>query len=267
MDVTGTAPSGAPATAALLHADGVIKRYGGLAAVDGLSFTVTDGEIFGIAGPNGAGKTTLFDVVTGIVKADEGTIHFRGESIRTASVHHICQMGLARTFQLPSVFDTQTVAANVVAGAHFGRPHHWWCGQRATDEVLGTAQAELDFVGLGERAGQLAGPLAVFDKKRLMIASALATTPTVLFLDEPFGGLTPPEVDQLMGLLGKVKDRGITIVLIEHVMRALMALSDRVLIMNHGRKLFEGSPADVLADEEVIRVYLGRKGDQEADDA
>ncbi|MCZ3388953.1 MAG: ABC transporter ATP-binding protein [Actinomycetia bacterium] len=253
--------------APLLQAEGVVKRYGGLAAVDGISFTVESGAIVGIAGPNGAGKTTLFDVVTGIVRADEGSITFAGEPIHKASVHHICQLGLARTFQLPSVFDTQTVAANVLAGAHFGHPHPWWSGLRTKRELLEATQRELSFAGLADRSAALAGPLAAFDKKRLMIASALASDPSLLFLDEPFGGLTPHEVDELMELLTAIRGRGITIVIIEHVMRALMALSDRVLIMNHGSKLFEGSPADVLADEEVVRVYLGRKGEQEADDA
>lgn len=263
MDLTEPSSKGAP----LLQAEGVVKRYGGLAAVDGISFTVEAGAIIGIAGPNGAGKTTLFDVVTGMVRADEGSITFAGEPIQHASVHRICQMGLARTFQLPSVFDTQTVASNVLAGAHFGHPHKWWSGLRVKRELLEATQREMSFAGLADRSAAQAGPLAVFDKKRLMIASALASDPSLLFLDEPFGGLTPPEVDQLMELLAAIQRRGITIVLIEHVMRALMALSDRVLIMNHGSKLFEGSPADVLADEEVVRVYLGRRGDQEADDA
>jgi ABC-type branched-subunit amino acid transport system ATPase component len=240
----------------------VVKRYGGLAAVDGVDFEVHEGETFGIAGPNGAGKTTLFDVVTGISRASDGLVLFDGEQIQDASVHRICHLGISRTFQLPSVFDSQTALANVLAGAQFGGGAGWWTTLRASDQVLASAHAELDFVGLGDRTAALAGPMPVFDKKRLMIASALATRPRMLFLDEPFGGLSPSEVDQLVGLLRQVKDRGITIVLIEHVMRALMALSDRVLIMNQGRTLFLGSPADVLADEEVVRVYLGRKGDQ-----
>lgn len=240
----------------------MVKRYGGLAAVDGVDFEVQEGETFGIAGPNGAGKTTLFDVVTGITRASDGTVVFAGEQIQDASVHRICHLGISRTFQLPSVFDSQTVLANVLAGAQFGGGAGWWTSLRASGAVVDSARAELDFVGLGDRSAALAGPMPVFDKKRLMIASALATHPKMLFLDEPFGGLTPSEVDELVGLLRGVKERGITIVLIEHVMRALMALSDRVLIMNQGRTLFLGSPADVLADEEVVRVYLGRKGDR-----
>lgn len=241
----------------------MVKRYGGLAAVDGVDFEVAEGETFGIAGPNGAGKTTLFDVVTGISHASDGLVLFSGEQIQDASVHRICHLGISRTFQLPSVFDSQTALANVLAGAQFGDGTAWWKALRVSASVREAAQAELEFVGLADRSAALAGPMPVFDKKRLMIASALATRPRMLFLDEPFGGLTPPEVDELVALLRSVKDRGITIVLIEHVMRALMALSDRVLIMNQGRTLFLGSPADVLADEEVVRVYLGRAGDRE----
>jgi len=251
----------------LLRARGVVKRYGGLAAVDGVDFDVLDGETFGIAGPNGAGKTTLFDVVTGIVGATAGEIEFAGKPIQNASVHGICHAGIARTFQLPSVFDSQTVLANVLVGAQYGQGGSWFGSTRAKPEVLARAKDELVFVGLGARAGALAGPMPVFDKKRLMIASALATQPRMLFLDEPFGGLSPSEVDELMVLLTKVKARGITIVLIEHVMRALMALSDRVLIMNQGKTLFQGSPHDVLRDAEVVRVYLGKRGDKDKDDA
>jgi branched-chain amino acid transport system ATP-binding protein len=241
----------------------VVKRFGGLAAVDGVDFDVHEGETFGIAGPNGAGKTTLFDVVTGIARSTEGTITFSGREIQDASVHRICHLGISRTFQLPSVFDSQTALANVLAGAQFGSGRPWWSSSRATPEVLRRAREELEFVGLADRAAAPAGPMAVFDKKRLMIASALATGPRMLFLDEPFGGLSPSEIDELVGLLRDVKARGITVVLIEHVMRALMALADRVLIMNQGKTLFLGSPADVLADEEVVRVYLGRKGDKD----
>lgn len=244
----------------LLETVDVVKTYGGLAAVDGLTFRVEEGETFGIAGPNGAGKTTLFDVVTGLVRATSGEILMRGEPIQEVTVHQICRLGIARTFQQPSVFDTQSVLSNALAGAQFGGGRSFLSGLRLAPEVLERAAAELEFVGLGDRAGELAGPLPVFDKKRLMIASALATDPVLLFLDEPFGGLNAGEVDQLMALLRAIKERGVTLVLIEHVMRALMSLSDRVLIMNHGKSLFEGSPADVIADEEVVRVYLGRAG-------
>ncbi len=250
-------------SAALLRARGLVKRYGGLAAVDGVDFDIFEGETFGIAGPNGAGKTTLFDVVTGITSATDGVVEFSGKQIQKASVHEICHLGISRTFQLPSVFNSQTALANVLVGAQYGQPRGWLKASRVEPEVLDRAKRELIFVGLTKKASALGGPLPVYDKKRLMIASALATQPRMLFLDEPFGGLSPSEVDELMVLLAKVKERGITIVLIEHVMRALMALSDRVLIMNQGKTLFLGSPADVLRDEEVVRVYLGKRGDRD----
>jgi branched-chain amino acid transport system ATP-binding protein len=242
---------------ALLDVDGVVKAYGGLRAVDGLTFSVDEGEIFGIAGPNGAGKTTLFDVITGMVRSTSGVIRFDGTEIQQLTVHRICHLGIARTFQVPSVFDTQTVLANVVAGAHFGSVRPMWSSLRLRGDVGQRARDELDFVGLGHRAGDLAGPLAVFDKKRLMIASALASQPKMLFLDEPFGGLTDSEVDSLMRLIRRIRERSVTIVLIEHVMRALTALAERVLIMNQGQFLFQGPPERMLEDPEVVRVYLG----------
>lgn len=242
---------------ALLDVDGVVKTYGGLRAVDGLSFKVEDGEIFGIAGPNGAGKTTLFDVITGMVRSTSGVIRFDGTEVQHLTVHRICHSGIARTFQVPSVFDTQTVLANVVAGAHFGPGRSIWSSLRLRSDVEDRALEELSFVGLGHRAADLAGPLAVFDKKRLMIASALASRPKMLFLDEPFGGLTDSEVDSLMGLIRRIRERSVTIVLIEHVMRALTTLAERVLIMNQGQFLFQGPPKQMLQDPDVVRVYLG----------
>ncbi|GFG51821.1 ABC transporter ATP-binding protein [Mycolicibacterium agri] len=242
---------------ALLETISITKRFGGLTAVNEVSISVQDGQIFGIAGPNGAGKTTFFDVVTGMTKATSGEVRFRGENVTRASVTDICHKGIARTFQHPAVFDSQTVLANVVVGAHFGAGRSWWKAMRKSRETIERAVAELEFVGLAGRADRPAGPLPVFDKKKLMIASALATQPVILFLDEPFGGLSLSEIDELMALLIQIKQRDITIVLIEHVMRALMTLSDRVLIMNQGKTLFEGTPTEVVAHEEVVRVYLG----------
>ena len=241
----------------LFEARRISKRYGGLNAVDDVSFQVKAGETFGIAGPNGAGKTTLFVIVTGMTELSAGEIDFQSKPIHQASVHEICHRGIARTFQLPSVFDSETVLANAVVGAHNGNGPRWWTGLRRNAATLERAERELESVGLSHMAAAEAGPLPVFDKKRLMIASALAGEPVMLFLDEPFGGLTLSECDELIALLTSIRGRGITIVLIEHVMRALMALSDRVLIMNQGKTLFEGVPSEVLANEEVMRVYLG----------
>lgn len=243
------------------------KRYGGLTAVDQVSFEVHEGEIFGIAGPNGAGKTTLFDVVTGMVRATSGEVRFRGTPIHRASIHEICHLGITRTFQKPSVFDSETVMGNAVVGAHFGSGAPWWRGLSRNADAWDRAAAALDFVGLGEQAGELSGPLPVYDKKRLMIASALASSPRMLFLDEPFGGLSDEEIDALLVLLERINGDGVTIVLIEHVMRALMSLSDRVLIMNQGRTLRQGQPGEVMSDPEVVRVYLGSSADEAASTA
>ena len=204
----------------LLQVHKVAKHFGQLKAVDGLSFAVSEGETLGIAGPNGAGKTTLFDVITGMTRATSGTVTFRGRAIQEAPIQEICHLGIARTFQLPTVFDTQTILANALVGAHFGKPKRLWTGLRRDPAIIHRAIQAVEFVGLGERFGDVAGPLPVFDKKRIMIASALATDPVMLFLDEPFGGLNPDETDRLIALFGEIKRLGVTLVLIEHVMRA-----------------------------------------------
>ncbi len=251
----------------LLQVRDATKRYGGLTAVDRVSFDVHRGEIFGIAGPNGAGKTTLFDLVTGMVRATSGQVLFQDEEIQRSSVHEICHRGITRTFQKPSVFDSETVMGNVVVGAHFGSGKPWWQSLTRDQAVWDRSLEALEFVGLSERANDVSGPLPVYDKKRLMIASALASEPTMLFLDEPFGGLTDDEIDALLVLLHRVNEAGITLVIIEHVMRALMALSDRVLIMDQGRTLRQGEPHAVMSDPEVVRVYLGSSATEAAETA
>lgn len=244
---------------ALLAVDGLAKHYGGLAAVDGISFDVAEGEVLGIAGPNGAGKTTLFDLVSGHARVTGGRIVLAGTEIQRLPIHRISRLGLARTFQVPSVVDSKTVFANVVLGSHFAaagsrRPLRFGAAafERA-DDALRT-------VGLTAVAGRPAGQLPVYDKKRLMIAQALAGRPRLLLLDEPAGGLTPDEVDELVELVGAIRGAGVTVVLIEHVMRALTAVADRILVMSQGRRMFEGTPAEMLADAEVARVYLGTGG-------
>ncbi len=241
----------------LLSVEGLTKRYGGLAAVDDLTFHVLSGETFGIAGPNGAGKTTLFDTITGHAKASDGRIVFRDEEIHERSSHEICHRGIARTFQIPVVFPEHTVLGNILVGSYFGRRSRLLPGTRFDAGSVERAREAASFVGLGDKLSVVAAPLSLFDKKRLMIASAIATEPTLLMLDEPVGGLSPGEVDEILELVRRIRVTGVTIVLIEHVMRALMSISDRVMVMNHGRLLFEGTPADVQRHEEVIRVYLG----------
>ncbi|HXF74236.1 MAG TPA: ABC transporter ATP-binding protein [Actinomycetota bacterium] len=232
------------------------KRYGGLAAVDGLTFSVAEGETLGIAGPNGAGKTTLFDVISGHAAASSGRVRFMGREIQRMPAHAICALGIARTFQVTVAFPELTVLGNILVGAYFGRGRRR-IGLRFDRASIDRAIEAASFVGLGDRLDVRAGPLSLFDKKRLMIASSLATEPRLLLLDEPVGGLTPAETDSILELVRRVRDGGVTVIVIEHVMRALMSISDRVVIMNHGRLLFDGTPRDVVRDAEVIRVYLG----------
>ena len=231
------------------------KNYGGLRAVVDISFRASSGEILGIVGPNGAGKTTLFDVITGHAATTSGDVLLQGRSIVHEPVHRRCLLGVARTFQQPTVADSMTVLENLYLAASFRRDRNG-AGRKGDLEV---ARRYLEFVGLQDRTEADAGPLGVFDKKRLMLATALATNPKVLLLDEPFSGLNPQEIDRIMTLIRRVRDSGLAVVCIEHVMRALTALADRILVMHHGAELFLGTPAEMLANEQVIEVYLGQR--------
>ena len=248
----------------VLEARQVSKSFGGLRAVDDVSFAVTGGEILGIVGPNGAGKTTLFDVITGHTRPTSGEVLLDGRSLAGVPVHRRSRLGVARTFQHPTVAGSLTVAENMLLAASFRRPDGSGQPGRARGRAAGEVAAELlEFVGMADKAGLESGPLGVFDAKRLMLGTALAMNARALLLDEPFGGLTPAEIDDTMGLIGRVRDRGLAVVCIEHVMRALTSLADRVLVMHHGATFFEGTPQEMLADERVIEVYLGsrhRKG-------
>jgi branched-chain amino acid transport system ATP-binding protein len=244
-------------TETLLEVRDLSKHYGGLAAVRELSFSVARGQIFGIAGPNGAGKTTLFDTISGHTRATTGQVLLEGRRIEHLPAHTICQQGIARTYQIPAVFPGQTVLANAMVGSEFGHRPRLLSTLGFGDGIVTRARDGLAFVGLADREAETAGRLSVFDTKRLMIASALATEPRLMLFDEPVGGLNATEIRAICDLIRAVRDAGITVVLIEHVMSALMSLSDRVMIMNHGAKLYEGTPAEVATDAEVVRVYLG----------
>ena len=237
---------------------GLSKYFGALAAVKDLSFEVKRGEIFGITGPNGAGKTTLFNLLSGHIPVSAGTIRFDGHEIQRLPPHRICRLGLVRTFQIPQVFGGMTVAENVLVGSCFGR-HSKWLTLSFDQDARTRADEALAFTGLSSKADWPAHLISVYEKKLLMVASALATNPRVLMLDEPFSGLNHVQIDAFMQLIKMVNERGITILLIEHVMRALMKLSDRVMVMHHGEKLFEGTPKEIGSDPRVIQVYLGRK--------
>lgn len=251
----------AGAAESVLEARQITKLYGGLRAVDGVSFAVGPGEILGIAGPNGAGKTTLFDTITGHTVPTSGEIILAGEPVHEAKIHQRCRLGLARTFQHPVAAETLTALENTYLAASFrrGTPRR---RSRAADVAAGSEA--LAAVGLEHHHSTLAALLPIALKKRLMIATALATNPHVLLLDEPFGGLNAREVDETVSLIERIRDTGMAIVCIEHVMRALVALADRVLVMHHGAELFIGTPEAMLADERVIEVYLGVRGGRAA---
>lgn len=240
----------------ILECQQVSKAYGGLLAVNDLSFAVEPGEVYGLVGPNGAGKTSLFDCISGVSRASSGVIRFRDREIQGLRAHQICQLGLARTFQTTVAFDSQTVLANVLVGSTYGRG-----GENPflsfNEPAVGAAMDALALCGLGERQSAMAGQLPVLARKRLMLATALATRPGLLLLDEPFGGLNPGERLQMIALIRNIARTDVTVVMIEHVMKAVQALADRILVMDHGQQIAEGKPSTVLRDPRVIEVYLG----------
>ncbi len=242
--------------AAVLECERLSKRFGGLAAIQDLTFHVEEGEIYGIAGPNGAGKSTLFNLIAGHLPLTAGRIRFAGRDITGLMPHRVFQLGIARTFQTPAVFGSLSVRENVLVGAYFGHQTRGLPTLRFGASARDAAEA-LRLTGMEERAEAPASQCSVFEKKRLMIASAMASKPRVLLLDEPVGGLNAGETDALMELIRRIQSGGVTIVLIEHVMRALVGLANRVLILHHGEKIFEGLPANLRDAEQVVRVYLG----------
>ena len=242
----------------VLQAREVRKDFGGLRAVADVSFDVAPGEVLGIAGPNGAGKTTLFDVITGHTRATAGEVLLAGNVITSDPVHVRARLGLARTFQQPTVARSLTVAENMLLAASFGRPRAPGRG-RAGQNSREIAAEFLELVGLGGKAQVQSDLLGIFDRKSLMLGTALATGASAILLDEPFGGLSPAEIGRTIDLIGTIRQRGLAIVCIEHVMRALTTIADRVMVMHHGAVFFEGTPAQMLADEKVIEVYLGAR--------
>jgi branched-chain amino acid transport system ATP-binding protein len=248
--------AGAVTRTPVLQAREVRKDFGGLRAVADVSFEVAPGEVLGIAGPNGAGKTTLFDVITGHTRATAGEVLLAGRAITDQPMHARARLGLARTFQQPTVARSLTVAENMLLAAAFGRPRASGRGGPAARDV---AAEYLEFVGLTGKAPVQSDLLGVYDRKTLMLGTALATGASALLLDEPFGGLSPAEIGRTIDLIGRTRERGLAIVCIEHVMRALTTIADRIMVMHHGAVFFEGTPSQMLADEKVIEVYLGAK--------
>jgi branched-chain amino acid transport system ATP-binding protein len=234
---------------ALLEIRGLTKRYGGLLANDSVSLTVNQGEIVGLIGPNGAGKTTLFNCISGTERASSGQALLEGRDIVGMDPEDICKLGLARTFQVVRTFRDMSVLDNVLAGALL----------RAAD-VRSARQAALEvieFCGLAERRDALGASLTIADRKRLEIARALATRPKLLLLDEAMAGLNPRERREAVDLVRRIHSAGTTVLLVEHVMEVIMPISDRVVVLNYGRKLVEDLPERVARNEEVIRAYLG----------
>ncbi|MCC7272204.1 MAG: ABC transporter ATP-binding protein [Alphaproteobacteria bacterium] len=243
-------------SAPILAATGLTKRFGGLLAVDGVDFEIARGEIVGLIGPNGAGKTTFVDLLTGVQMATSGSIRLGERDATRLSAHERSRLGLARTFQIPRPFQDMTILENVMVGALFG------VGGRAVGMEAARRQATdaLARAGLGGLADRRTDILTTSGRKRLEIARCLAAQPMLLFLDEPLGGLNATEVNEALDLIRTLRDGGVTIVFIEHIVPAVMSVSDRVFVLAGGRKLAEGKPAEILADGAVRRAYLGDVG-------
>jgi branched-chain amino acid transport system ATP-binding protein len=233
----------------LLEATDITKRFGGLSAVSAVDFRVESGEIVGLIGPNGAGKTTFFNLISGFLRPDEGDVRFDGRSILGRKPSDICKTGMTRTFQIVKPFPEMTVTDNVLVGAF---NHH-----RDASEARAKAREVISLVGLEPQADKLGGELTVAGRKRVELAKALATEPKLILLDEVMAGLTPSEVSSMIDLLRRVRDAGVTMIIVEHVMQVIMNLSDRIYVLHHGEAIAEGTPEQIVADPRVTKAYLG----------
>jgi branched-chain amino acid transport system ATP-binding protein len=245
----------------LLVGESVCKYFGGLKAVDDVSFTLHEGEILGLIGPNGAGKTTLFSVAAGSTPATRGRVLLEGKEVSGKVAHRSVHQGICRTHQIVRPFARLSVLENVLVGHHYGRPGPGHGTPR--EHALGL----LEFIGLGDRVDALPSELTLAGRKRLEVARALATAPRVLLLDEVVAGLNPVEGQRLVDLIRQIRDRGTSIIMIEHVMHAVMGLSDRVMVLDHGRTIAEGVPQEIVDNPAVIEAYFGREDDEDAQPA
>src|ERR1700736_959284 len=228
---------------------GLSKRFGGLRAVQDVSFSVQENETVALIGPNGAGKTTSFNLITGFHRPDAGSVLAYGREIVGLKPHDICAHGLARTFQVAKPFGAMTVLANVMTGA--------FLRDKNTAPAREQARDAIEFVGLSAKEQTAAKDLTTIDQRRLEMARALATEPKLLLLDEVMAGLNPAEIDQAVALVGRLSQRGLTIVIVEHVMRAIMAVARHIVVLDHGQKIAEGTPKEIVENPEVVRAYLG----------
>jgi branched-chain amino acid transport system ATP-binding protein len=247
-----------------LSIEHITVHFGGLVAVSDMTFTVNEGEVVGLIGPNGAGKTTAFNVITGFLRPTRGEIRYRGRRLNGLRPNEVAEAGLVRTFQKTSVFAANTVFDNILIGLHRrGRATAWQTllglpGVRAEEQRhRDEARAILDFVGIAQRAGELGGALPYGEQRLLEVAVALAARPSLLLLDEPVSGMNPSETSSFMRLLDRIRARDVTVLLVEHDMRMVMGVSDRVVVLNHGKIIAEGPPGEIQRNPEVIRAYLG----------
>jgi len=243
----------------LLEGEDLCRQFGGLAAVSHVSFHLDEGEILGLIGPNGAGKTTLFNLISAALKPTSGKITFKGKEITGLPAFKICRLGIARTFQTVKIFPNVPVVRNVMVGALFGT-----AGHVSEAEALRNAEEALSFVNLSQYRDLPAGDLTLANQKRLEVARALATKPEVLLLDELMAGLTHTEIDEVMKEIAQIRSRGVTVIMIEHVMHAIMNICGRIIVLDYGAKIAEGTPEEIAVNEQVIECYLGAgAGDDE----
>jgi len=238
----------------ILEGHGITKHFGGLAAVSNVDFHIDQGEIVGLIGPNGAGKTTLFNLISAALPLSSGEIRFKGQKLNGLKPHRICKMGISRTFQETKVFGNMPVLQNVLVGAFFGTPTRI----SGADAAREASQA-LEFVGLSAMSMTPVKDLTLVSQKRVEVARALATKPELLLLDELMAGLNPAEVSEAMELVTKIRDKGITILMVEHVMKAIMGICERVIVLHHGEKIAEGTCNEISCNKTVIDIYLGEE--------